>query len=990
MLWRIVLDFRPGVQVGPFTGSDTETPSPFLCEADMEKFEDAIHNLKQKCCNKLTTISNCYQLKIHKTKDDDFEEIAKKYPKSGTQSVLDKLTLIKDQWRTLDFWELVQSVNPRPILEFVQKPLDPRDKIPSVKQTDKTAFERSIVLCCIFEDMARDLGWKVGDTLDIENDVFDTVGKLMMQMPEKERTGALDCMQSAMLNIQAHRNIRDDDKIRSLLITKKKYNGLNLACILLEQMIIDNKDSNVSWMRTICNQFNELFVQLVIFPEYQENIRRILNYLMKLESIWSVADIYNLIRKELLIFHNRLAYFTRDLIENQDLSIHVCLINKSFVCLKQMLTCPDMKKLICFDKEMHENNNKSLEQVLMELRDDEVEQEEKVSIKRIIDIAKIITEKYKGTKYDPGIEVDRIRKSDQKDSIDVLSSCLAVTSMALYTCREFWPLNTQIVSYCLLVSRKMKNKGRLLEILTGEGKSCITAMVAATHALLGRTVDIVTSSPVLSQRDADEFRTFYNVLTLSAFCNVREIKEGESGGYNCPIVYGTVETFARDILKTEFLSHDIRNGRTCDIVIVDEVDSMLIDQGVQCTYLSHDLDSSGMSHFEPILALISMHVSRLVTIQGKGGIVYHGTEPEVFLLTLSRLGNGIDPLQILQLAENTWDMSRIKKGFNDYLSADFEYLKLFLRALSYSEIERIVQFALNYLNLDIDICHQRGKPPERTSLFVFDNGLSSVVFSENLMKDRIEKMVIDALSTESDTTIVLPVHLREYCIGRLGHWINNAFVAKQMKFGREYIIEDNAIYPVDYKSTGVIEINKRWGDGLQQFLEIKHGLPQSPLSLVTNFLSNIDYFERYGSDILGVSGTLGNDEERKFIDDTFSVEFATIPTTKQRKLFELDGRIFEGNEWWRKVVSTQIESTIKNERAVLIICEDIATANAIYACIKKRNTIAKVIPNSTSINTIDLYTESSNNNKEYGKKVMKPRDVVITTNLGARGIGFCN
>ena len=191
-----------------------------------------------------------------------------------------------------------------------------------------------------------------------------------------------------------------------------------------------------------------------------------------------------------------------------------------------------------------------------------------------------------------------------------------------------------------------------MEISTGEGKSCVIAMVAATYALLGRTVDIVTSSPVLSQRDAEEWRTFYNKLNLSAACNVGEITEGDTGGYDCPIVYGTVETFARDILKTEFLLQDVRKNRICDIVIVDEVDSMLIDQGVQCTYLSHDLASIGMSHCEPILALIWMHVNRLITIPGEGGIVYHGTELEVFFITLSRLSNGIDPLQILRLAEN--------------------------------------------------------------------------------------------------------------------------------------------------------------------------------------------------------------------------------------------------------------------------------------------------------------------------------------------------
>ena len=62
--------------------------------------------------------------------------------------------------------------------------------------------------------------------------------------------------------------------------------------------------------------------------------------------------------------------------------------------------------------------------------------------------------------------------------------------------------------------------GRLLEILTGEGKSCVIAMVAATYALQGRTVDIVTSSPVLSQRDADEWQEFYSMMKLEVGCNV--------------------------------------------------------------------------------------------------------------------------------------------------------------------------------------------------------------------------------------------------------------------------------------------------------------------------------------------------------------------------------------------------------------------------------------------------------------------------------------
>ena len=239
-------------------------------------------------------------------------------------------------------------------------------------------------------------------------------------------------------------------------------------------------------------------------------------------------------------------------------------------------------------------------------------------------------------------------------------------------------------------------------------------------------------------------------------------------------------------------------------------------------------------------------------------------------------------------------------------------------------------------------------------------------------------MILDALSDENETKIHVPSCLREYCISRLGHWINNAFVAKRMKYGREYIVENNAIYPVDYKSTGVIETNKRWGDGLQQFLEMKHGFPCSPLSLGTHFLSYIHFLERYGSNILGVSGTLGKDGERKFMDDTFSVEFATIPTSKRWKLFEIDGQIVENEYAWRTVVSNQVESTVGNERAVLIICEDIAAAIDVNELIARGENYIQIY----------MYLENSSDDKGHEKKVLIPGDVVITTNLGARGSDF--
>ena len=202
-------------------------------------------------------------------------------------------------------------------------------------------------------------------------------------------------------------------------------------------------------------------------------------------------------------------------------------------------------------------------------------------------------------------------------------------------------------------------------------------------------MDIVTSSPVLSQRDAEEWRKFYYMMKLEVGCNVEHNTKEDTTCYECPIVYGTVETFARDILKTEFLLQDVRKGRKCDIVIVDEVDSMLIDQGFRCTYLSHDVGSIGMRHLEPILALIWFCVKQFTPAFYMEESIFYQSKPEVFFMTLYRLNNTIDPLFILRRAEKD-GLIGIYEGFTDeYLSKGIADQNKLLRRIYDFEVEEI-------------------------------------------------------------------------------------------------------------------------------------------------------------------------------------------------------------------------------------------------------------------------------------------------------------
>ena len=268
------------------------------------KLRNQIHKAKEQYHNKLTT--KCYQLKIHRTFDDDFKKTVRNfYEREIVQPVQVRIDLIEDQWRTLDFLEILQSVNPCPIVEFGRNELF-RKYSTLLGQKEDVTFRRSIVLCGMFEDLMRRSGWKIGDTHDIEEDICDVVGQLLMRVEKQGRSSLLDCMQSAMKNIEVN-----GDTLRTLLLRKKKYNGLNLACVLLEQMILDNKDIDVSWMRIVFAQFIDLVVQLIIEPDYQVDVHWTLTYLQNLKSEWNVADVYNLTKNGLLMFHEKQKKFHR-------------------------------------------------------------------------------------------------------------------------------------------------------------------------------------------------------------------------------------------------------------------------------------------------------------------------------------------------------------------------------------------------------------------------------------------------------------------------------------------------------------------------------------------------------------------------------------------------------------------------------------------------------------------------------------------------------
>ncbi|GAB3061639.1 accessory Sec system translocase SecA2 [Sediminivirga luteola] len=123
-------------------------------------------------------------------------------------------------------------------------------------------------------------------------------------------------------------------------------------------------------------------------------------------------------------------------------------------------------------------------------------------------------------------------------------------------------------------------EGHVVEMATGEGKTLIGAMAAAGYALQGRTVHVLSVNDYLADRDHDWMRPLLQLLGVESGSVTSALdREARQAAYAKEIVYGAVTEIGFDVLRDRFITEDEeqRIGAR-DVVIVDEADSILIDE----------------------------------------------------------------------------------------------------------------------------------------------------------------------------------------------------------------------------------------------------------------------------------------------------------------------------------------------------------------------------------------------------------------------------
>ena len=143
--------------------------------------------------------------------------------------------------------------------------------------------------------------------------------------------------------------------------------------------------------------------------------------------------------------------------------------------------------------------------------------------------------------------------------------------------------------------------GGIAEMKTGEGKTLASSLPVYLNALTGRGVHVVTVNDYLVTRDAAWMGQIYNFLGLSVGVVVPDLDdfEAKAAAYRCDVTYGTNTELGFDYLRDNMAwSRDQMVQREHVYAIVDEVDSILIDEARTPLIISGPSDQSNQLYYQ--------------------------------------------------------------------------------------------------------------------------------------------------------------------------------------------------------------------------------------------------------------------------------------------------------------------------------------------------------------------------------------------------------
>ncbi len=192
-------------------------------------------------------------------------------------------------------------------------------------------------------------------------------------------------------------------------------------------------------------------------------------------------------------------------------------------------------------------------------------------------------------------EALKAKTADFKLRVEQGESLDKILPEAFAVCREASVRTLGLRHYDVqMIGGMVLHTGRIAEMRTGEGKTLVATLPVYLNALSGKGVHVVTVNDYLARRDAATLGKLYNFLGLSVGVVVPGMPHHEKKeAYAADITYGTNNEYGFDYLRDNMANNkDERFQRGLNFAIVDEVDSILIDEARTPLIISGPADES--------------------------------------------------------------------------------------------------------------------------------------------------------------------------------------------------------------------------------------------------------------------------------------------------------------------------------------------------------------------------------------------------------------
>ena len=514
-----------------------------------------------------------------------------------------------------------------------------------------------------------------------------------------------------------------------------------------------------------------------------------------------------------------------------------------------------------------------------------------------------------------------------------------------------------------LIGGSVLHKGKIAEMMTGEGKTLVATLPIYLNALPGKGVHIVTVNDYLAKRDAAWMAPLFEFHGLSVDCidHHQPNSTARRKAYNSDITYGTNNEFGFDYLRDN-MAHSMNDlvQRPHNYTIVDEVDSVLVDDARTPLIISGAIPQGDRHEFNEL----KPSVESLVSTQQR---YLNGVLAEVKKL----IKDG-------KTEEGGFLLLRVYRGLPKN--------KALIKYLSQEGIKLLLQKTESFYMQD----NNREMPKvDKELLFVIDEKNNSIELTDKGIDALSGKggdadfFVLPDIGMEigtiekSDLSDEEKLTKKEELYRNFGmkseriHTMNQLLKAYTLfEKDVEYVIMEDKIMIVD-EQTGRVMEGRRYSDGLHQALEAKENVKIEDATQTYATITLQNYFRMYRK-LSGMTGTASTEAGEFW--EIYKLDVVEIPTNKPLIRDDRDDLVFKTKREKYNAVINEIEIIVNDKRPVLVGTTSVEISELLSRMLNIRKIKHNVLNAKLHKKEADVVAEAGN-----------PGVVTIATNMAGRG-----